>query len=174
MDMSQNQNQLKRCISCLRNLPLNFFGPYRQSKDGYSSHCKECHRDYSRKAKAKMYGISDPDKAKHANLVFHFDTHNQKMLKLAFMRFPSELLAFQVLSGIESRVTFTKDDSGLCRMTMVQLSGMVLGYVSFDIQHLVHASDGLLKVLKDNRLRLEKNQLSMWEAKTVIYGFQKK
>ena len=41
--------EVKRCTKCGRILPLTEFSKSSNSKDGYATHCKECHKSYAHK-----------------------------------------------------------------------------------------------------------------------------
>lgn len=156
----------KICTSCLRDLPTHFYGPYRRSADGLNTYCLDCTRELNRRTRNRKYGISQPHRVKHSDCIFHFDTHNETILKLALMRQNTAIYGYHIETLQSYEVHFsTLDPQGL----QVWVKGSPIPAVrlyGFPGEEMIPS---LLKWLRNNKIRIEKDTLSQHESMTLLY-----
>lgn len=157
--------QLKKCTSCRRVLPSEFYGVSRGQKDGLGVWCKKC-TSYSRHVRyARDHGIVDPNKMKHDYLVpMNVGFLNDELVSLGLIRQTFTIPALHVPSLTILTVAFSTHQITIANTTTQEVWwGSYMGVNNRTFK------DQVLEYLRANDIRLEKDDISLQLALKLVY-----
>lgn len=102
----------KKCISCRRTLPIEYFGVYRYRSDGYNPNCKEC-QVYRRKRLYRERVPRDADILNTPLAILPLQEHNLTLLESSLptnKKYAKELRGTSLSDGSKYLIIMAKLD----------------------------------------------------------------
>lgn len=156
--------KLKECKACRGLQPLESFVMNKYERDGYSKFCRLCHAQRLRLSRKKKYNAKSRVDDSIIRTVAH---HNREILGEALTSHEVDLLGFSTITKENYKVSFRPYEAGYKTMSIFKASGELLREYTFRYHE--NSVDGLLSLLREFSIRLERTEADMIQSKTTIY-----
>lgn len=163
MTHAPDHKNLITCSSCYRSLSLAYFGVSTYYRSGRSAHCLKCHAERNSYYNCKRAGWTP--KVHTADLIYNVNRHNQAILEES-ATMDMTILGFGVKDKCLYRIEIFKGQY-LNRMIRIYKGESLHWAIELNLNETGIAT--VLKLLKQDYIRLERSEIDLINVKTLIY-----
>lgn len=165
MMQTPDPKNLITCSSCYRSLPEAFFGRTLYRKSGHQAHCSKCHNERNSYYNCIRTGWTP--KVHTQDLIYNVKRHNSTIL-LESTTIDMELIGYGVKDKCLYRIIISK---GQFLDKAMRIYKGDVPYMAFEygVSNMDKTLETLLKLLKQDYIRLERSEIDLINVKTLIY-----